>query len=621
MTGTQSVDQLLKETLERLHKLENQLVQQGGSISAASQSVFDGGYITNPTYFENIAQINDEWEELDYDGFLQKLYRTATNEPEDSPFEDRDAELRWWDSNTGYYINAFPFLLTVDEESTPWLLIDQALAVRTDFYALGMLTSGEGVLNMYGGVGWGPDGFDSNPFVWLAKGGDYGDKDSLEIRRTVDSAWGWGGLKCGDLLCQTLADIDETEIQFKHSLNPYTTNALAIGSPTHYLAGIVSKQLFPRDPNRESSPYVGIIKFDGTNNRIVFRNENDDDYIDLDPNCYTTGVKDKGSSTTAADGTKTISFNETFASTPYVICQPIDASGRNISLVITAKSNTQFSIKVNVLPPTHKHKIGQAAATAEWTMEVAEDGTHDHGFPGTAAVDIAHNHGDHSHGFPGTAAVDIDHTHTLGETLKDVGGTTGNATISLGSTLKDVGGTTGTESTHTHSIGYNAVWKDTQEAEGHVHSYEDKEPQSPSGSGSSHNHGFPGTAAVDISHSHGSHSHGFPGTAAVDIDHTHTLGETLKYVGGTTGNATISLGSTLKNVGGTTGEDGAHTHDLDNKAPYARGINFRTEAGAVVEAGATMCTSTDTSKDLFTEATDLSGESLAIDFDWIAIPQ
>ena len=44
------------------------------------------------------------------------------------------------------------------------------------------------------------------------------------------------------------------------------------------------------------------------------------------------------------------------------------------------------------------------------------------------------------------------------------------------------------ESSHTHGIGYNAVWKDTNETEGHVHSYEDKEPQSPSQAGSIHYH-------------------------------------------------------------------------------------------------------------------------------------
>jgi len=202
LTELQRLEKTLKDILDRLQKLENQTSKTSGAVSATSKSSmikWNGGYVTNPTYFEALTQINDSWEELDGDDFLEKLYRTAANEPEDHPFEDRDAELRWWDNSTGNYINAFPFLLTMGEESTPWLLIDQALAVRKDFYALGMLTSGEGVLNLYGGVGWGPDGFDSNPFVWLAKGGDYGSKDYLEIRRTVGGDWGWGHLKCGDI--------------------------------------------------------------------------------------------------------------------------------------------------------------------------------------------------------------------------------------------------------------------------------------------------------------------------------------------------------------------------------------------------------------------------------------
>jgi len=579
MTDTQTLEKLLREALERIQKLENQISKQGASVSVASKaSKWNGGYVTKTTYFEAVAQINDAWEELDAAGFLEKLYRTATNEPTEHPFEDRDAELRWWDMNTGYYLNAFPFLLTMGEESTPWLLIDQALAVRKDFYTLGMLTSGEGVLTMYGGVGWGPDGFDSNPFIWLGKGGDYGSKDYLEIRRTVEGAWAWGHLKCGDIY----------------------SNGVQIGV-----------------------------------------------------------IKDKGSTTTDADGTKTVSFNQSFASAPLVFPQVRDASGRNITIIITSKSTTQFSVKVNVLPTDHKHKIGQASATssnpfeiseesththslgshkhkigqaaetAEWTMSVAAGGAHYHGFGaehGGAAVDLAHSHGSHAH--------------------------TGS-----------VSGTTSTPSATTTVV--TAV---NNAASGIGHYVGGYTTGIYSGSpGSEHTHGAGANLATD--------AHSVNTASVASSTHTHTFSDSF-----TTSNATISLGETITYVGGYTGDavPSTHTHTLSNKAPWARGINLRDSDGNAVGIGATMMTDEDTATDLYTEessgdtgagsahdhnlnytggatiyvrnvnlrdingdaygvgvtleneakdatdlyteASDLSGESLEIDFDWIAVP-
>ncbi len=71
------------------------------------------------------------------------------------------------------------------------------------------------------------------------------------------------------------------------SLNPLTSG-LALGSPDEYWLGVVSASFNPRDTTQQASPYIGKIKFDGTNNRIVFRNETDTGYISLDPNCVST---------------------------------------------------------------------------------------------------------------------------------------------------------------------------------------------------------------------------------------------------------------------------------------------------------------------------------------------
>lgn len=70
------------------------------------------------------------------------------------------------------------------------------------------------------------------------------------------------------------------------NLNPAAANTYNLGNPDYYFTSIVAKYLAARDPNASTSPYVGLIKFDSVNNRIVFRNETDSAYIKLDPNCY-----------------------------------------------------------------------------------------------------------------------------------------------------------------------------------------------------------------------------------------------------------------------------------------------------------------------------------------------
>jgi len=188
-------------------------------------------------------------------------------------------------------------------------------------------------------------------------------------------------------------------------------------------------------------------------------------FVDIEGNLADTAVKDAqidiisgralvvGSDTTDASGDCTVTFPEEFDAAPKVFLQAVDADGKGITIDVISKSTTQFVVKARSAG-THKHKIGQAAATADWTMAISNAGDHYHGFGienGGAAVDLAHSHtlaetlsyvggntgdgGDpyyptvHYHGFGienGGAAVDLAHSHTLAETLSYVGGNTGD---------------------------------------------------------------------------------------------------------------------------------------------------------------------------------------------------
>jgi hypothetical protein len=90
-----------------------------------------------------------------------------------------------------------------DGGSEPVLYWNRAFAARKDIIAGGRLDTQEGVVSMLGGVGWGPNGYNSNPFIWLV-GNQHGypAKDTLEIRISTYSGgwvWSWGKLACGDI--------------------------------------------------------------------------------------------------------------------------------------------------------------------------------------------------------------------------------------------------------------------------------------------------------------------------------------------------------------------------------------------------------------------------------------
>ena len=103
----------------------------------------------------------------------------------------------------GYDTNIYGALFRFPEVS-PAVVNSHHLIVRKDFLVRGVVESYEGVLRLHGGyAGWAPS---INPLIYLAEGGYFGNKNTLEIRK-VDNVtgspptlvWGWGDLACGTI--------------------------------------------------------------------------------------------------------------------------------------------------------------------------------------------------------------------------------------------------------------------------------------------------------------------------------------------------------------------------------------------------------------------------------------
>jgi hypothetical protein len=70
-------------------------------------------------------------------------------------------------------------------------------------------------------------------------------------------------------------------------------------------------------------------------------------------------VADKGSDTTAGNGEKTVTFNESFDSAPLVFVQSLDPSARGVRFDVVSVSTNQFTVKSTL----HRHKIGAIGAS------------------------------------------------------------------------------------------------------------------------------------------------------------------------------------------------------------------------------------------------------------------
>ncbi len=317
-----------------------------------------------------------------------------------------------------------------------------------------------------------------------------------------------------------------------------------------------------------------------------------------------TNIK-KGTAITDANGECVVNFDSAFTATPVVTVTPQDAAGGSYSVAIKAKSTSSFTVKITKITGDHKHYVGQAAATTDWTL-------------GVSSV------GDHSHTFSGGS-----HTHMIGTISATAGWTMGIG--SGGSHNHTVVGTTGVGSSHSHSLN------------GHSHVINMAETSRTTGSSSGHTHGYgdyyPSSPTQGNSSSTGSesgHSHNYSGYSGNHDGHSHDLTNKPSYVRSLmlrdSGGVNHDLGGLLTNTsgtqfdlytlsggaGGTTGNAGGHSHTLADKAWYTRGINMRDQNGTVINFGATMCMVSEGNKDMYTLTENVVSNAASITFDWMA---
>jgi len=315
----------------------------------------------------------------------------------------------------------------------------------------------------------------------------------------------------------------------------------------------------------------------------------------------------KGSITTNASGVASITFPQSFASTPSITCTPVDSSGRHIAVVITAQSATQFSIKTTVIGD-HKHKVGDIFGTDTFGL----------------SVDSA---SDHTHSFTAGA-----HTHMIGTISATTGWTMG--IDSQGSHNHTVVGTTGTGSSHSHTVN------------SHTHSMTGASGSGTTGTTSGHTHsytyyyvsGWVTAGSSPSTTSESSHTHYYSGYSGDNGSHSHNLTNKPPYVRSLmlrdSGGAQHDLGALLSNTSdsqfdfytlsggsgsGTTGSAGGHTHSLSGKPAYTRGVSLRNSSGGSFTIGGVLANeSVVGTTEAHTETTN-PVSNIAIAVNWIAV--
>jgi hypothetical protein len=176
------------------------------------------------------------------------------------------------------------------------------------------------------------------------------------------------------------------------------------------------------------------------------------------------GVQKGTDTTNATTGQITVSLPTPLPSgtLPIVTCTPIDSTGRTISLVITNRTNTNFTVRASIADSVnHQHKIGHVYATVTNPISIATENNHAHTYSAyTDYQDVNHNHsiasvGDHTHGIThsnstmntGPATAGTSHTHTYVEYF-----VSNNVTNNGGSHTHGNGNTGSTSTNHRHSV-------------------------------------------------------------------------------------------------------------------------------------------------------------------------
>jgi hypothetical protein len=188
-----------------------------GNLTVNGNATFDARILADAAqYPQTSQQLKDH------------LYKINGGTPDEYNWNTMQQYVRFGNSSDA---DACLFCMKLtDGGYEPILYWNRGLAIRKDIVAGGRLDTQEGVLSMLGGVGWGPNGYNSNPFIWLV-GNHYGApaKDTLEIRISNTSGWLWGKLACGSLTCNGTIQVNNGE-----NILPSSANAGNIGTDVLY---------------------------------------------------------------------------------------------------------------------------------------------------------------------------------------------------------------------------------------------------------------------------------------------------------------------------------------------------------------------------------------------------
>jgi hypothetical protein len=379
------------------------------SITGAQQSDnattggFDGGVINNP------IKLNHEFLELIGEEGTQKFMFHEWGFPESVIPNTFGYTLR--DTKTpGTFNRIFGALIKnpfdLSAEGSPGVALTHHLYVCGDFAARGMIDSKEGVFVAHGGpklLGWGPEGYGNipgakrNPMLLIKDDGwtDNVAPDTWETRimyndgspTVPDFKYKWANFATDNLttqrkvMCRDIVhtnfigplmdantNIETTKIESYTSLLPHSGGKTVkdLGSPTQQWDNLYVKNL-----------HVSGSGGSGAN------------------------IQKGVNVSTDSNGVANITFPSAFPSgtVPAITVTPVNAAGNSISLVITAQSNTGFSVKATALG-SHVHNVNGTTGNVDLTHGHFAQGTtngvnlqHGHLAQGTTATNGNHSHG------------------------------------------------------------------------------------------------------------------------------------------------------------------------------------------------------------------------------------
>jgi hypothetical protein len=579
VSESQTLQAMIVKLREDLRKLENRLSAVSAIAAGGGSTGYTGGDLEVDGWLKVVGD-NDENKVLVQDEDGNGVFRIDTV---NKLAELADLVLRLKESGAGNWLDIWLQLvedMAYPGEYNPFFRIDQGFWCNKDVFTQGFLGSTSRIYVTFGATYTPCVPSDVGKMV-------YRGEDPVGVLSSYDNS-----LKKWWLIGYYPVYSGES-LMIPEGTGAGTTNADWQTQPGGGAIQVGHGLTSPADPSKFvlSSSEFG---FD----RLYFRKLNGElaniavadaeiETINGDPPGFGGQV---GSDTTLADGTKTVTFPSAFDSVPKIVVSVVDSSGNAYSIKITAKSTTQFSVKVTQTSSVeHKHKIGAIGASGAGAY-------HSH------TIDTENQSQTSGPDMPGgteDVAADV-HTHTVqahnhgGYTEYSSSYTSSN---SAGTPSGSVGAPSATQEVNVPLSDTCPLGHPLCQVTGSYQVY----PAS-----GTHTHTFTGDALPTHSHTVASHKHSIP-----TENQSQTSGPDMPGGTKTVASSTHSHTVQAHNHGGETGGT--------QIAPYIRALDLRDNNGNSEICGAVLVDSDEPAVDLYTEEDD-SSPSLAVDFDWIAIP-